>query len=188
MISKEAASAVPLPAMVDEQHPQSPTEPTGNASFLTFYTKSLELYEILSDILLSLYKNPTLPDRPEDSHHFYFNSFDDGQLAVFRLDHALSTWSQSLPSHLRSSSPASSTHPIIDRQSLVLRSRYEPSATHSSLLDCLSQISCLGSFMSEWFFCGLFYPSTATCIPESLSSGLMTPFHNDLPFSVPYSV
>ncbi|OQD83287.1 hypothetical protein PENANT_c017G07128 [Penicillium antarcticum] len=123
MISKEAAKAVPLPVVVDEHRLQVPLEQTEESLFLKFYTKSLELYEILNDILLSLYKSPTPPSKPENSHNSYFNSFDDGQVAVFRLDHALSTWSLDLPPHLRTSSPLSSRDPISDRQSIVLRLR-----------------------------------------------------------------
>ncbi|KAJ5306304.1 hypothetical protein N7508_005319 [Penicillium antarcticum] len=124
MISKEAAKAVPLPVVVDEHRLQVPLEQTEESLFLKFYTKSLELYEILNDILLSLYKSPTPPSKPENSHNSYFNSFDDGQVAVFRLDHALSTWSLDLPPHLRTSSPLSSRDPISDRQSIVLRLRF----------------------------------------------------------------
>ncbi|OGM40720.1 hypothetical protein ABOM_011034 [Aspergillus bombycis] len=120
MISKEAAGAVALPTMVDEEVPPSLAEShtqggTERPSFITFYAKCLELYEILNDILLSLYLNSDPPDRPGDHHTYYFQSFHEGQVTVFRLDHALTVWSQSLPSVFRSQfTPLPANHVIED--------------------------------------------------------------------------
>lgn len=130
MISKEAAGAIPLHTMADEDAPVS-TEPISSPdkeklSLLAFYAKSLELYEIMHDILLGIYKNQIPPDRPEDLQSYYFKSFYEGQLAVFKLDHALTSWSQSLPAYFSSQSNSSENR-IINRQSVVLRLRYNNS-------------------------------------------------------------
>lgn len=130
MISKEAAGAIPLPTMADEDGSAS-TEPISSAnkeklSFIAFYAKSLELYEIMNDILLGIYKNQTPPDRPQDLQQYYFKSFYEGQLAVFKLDYALTAWSQSLPAYFSSQSNSSENR-IINRQSVVLRLRYNNS-------------------------------------------------------------
>ncbi|RDH29672.1 fungal-specific transcription factor domain-domain-containing protein [Aspergillus welwitschiae] len=132
MISKEAAGAVPLPTMVDEEVPPGLLDAeshfqdgeTERPSFMTFYAKCLELYEILNDILLSLYSNSnTPPDRPEDHHNYYFRSFHEGQVTVTQLDYALTLWSQSLPKVFRCQSTPLPANDVISRQRIVLRLR-----------------------------------------------------------------
>ncbi|GLA21419.1 hypothetical protein AnigIFM62618_010730 [Aspergillus niger] len=132
MISKEAAGAVPLPTMVDEEVPPGFLDAESHfqdgeierPSFMTFYAKCLELYEILNDILLSLYSNSNTPaDRPEDHHNYYFRSFHEGQVTVTQLDYALTVWSQSLPKVFRCQSTPLPANDIISRQRIVLRLR-----------------------------------------------------------------
>ncbi|KAL7653069.1 hypothetical protein ACMYSQ_007805 [Aspergillus niger] len=138
MISKEAAGAVPLPTMGDEEVPpgsqdaESPPQDgeIERPSFMTFYAKCLELYEILNDILLSLYSNSNTPaDRPEDHHNYYFRSFHEGQVTVTQLDYALTVWSQSLPKVFRCQSTPLPANNIISRQRIVLRLRYNQGNT-----------------------------------------------------------
>ncbi|PYH76971.1 hypothetical protein BO82DRAFT_345884 [Aspergillus uvarum CBS 121591] len=128
MISKDAAGAVALPTMVDEEVPQVLTEsrPQGEIempSFITFYAKCLELYEILNDILLSLYLNSSPPEKSDDHHNYFFRSFHEGQVTVFQLDYALSVWSQSLPAIFRSQATPLPANHVISRQKVVLRLR-----------------------------------------------------------------
>lgn len=133
MISKEAAGDVPLPTMADGDNSdlaEPPSSSNKGLSFFAFYAKSLELYEIMNDILLSsVYKNQTPPDRPEDLQKYYSKSFYEGQLTVLQLEYALTSWSQSLPEYF-SSQLNSSENYIINRQSVVLRLRYGKKSFH----------------------------------------------------------
>ena len=89
---------------------------------MAFYAKSLELYEILNDILLSLYK-PVPEESPEDIHDFYFNKEgNEGERTIFDLDRSLTRWTRSLPSHLR----GTTANELFLRQGIVLRARYVP--------------------------------------------------------------
>ena len=75
MISKASSGAVPLPAAVDDEYIPSGSskevsQPPDRPSMMAFYAKSLELYEIMNDVLLSLYK-PVSDDNAEDIHSFH---------------------------------------------------------------------------------------------------------------------
>lgn len=127
MISKASCGPVPLPATVDEEYiPASSggevSQPEDQPSMMAFYAKSLELYEILNDILLSLYK-PVAEESPEDIHDFYFNKEgNEGERTIFDLDRSLTRWTRSLPSHLR----GTTANELFLRQGIVLRARYVP--------------------------------------------------------------
>lgn len=129
MISKVSSGAVPLPITVDDKFISTaslaePTQPAERPSMMVFYAKTLELYEIMNDVLLSLYK--AVPDEnPDDIHDFYFNkSVSEGERTVFELDRSLTRWSTSLPAHLRADSSVSSQeNPIFFRQGIVLHAR-----------------------------------------------------------------
>ncbi|KAB8260999.1 C6 transcription factor [Aspergillus pseudonomiae] len=129
MISKASCESVPLPATVDEEYIPTAsgieaTQPADQPSVMAFYAKSLELYEIMNDILLSLYQ-PVPDESPEDMYDLYFNKeTSQGERTIFELDRALSKWSQSLPSHLRGNSPAGPTDVVFYHQSVVLRARF----------------------------------------------------------------
>jgi hypothetical protein len=128
MISKASCGSVPLPATVDEEY--IPTalggevrQPADRPSVMAFYAKSLELYEILNDILLSLYK-PVPEGNPEDIYDFYFNRGpDEGERTIFELDRALTKWTQSLPAHLRGHTSSKPEDAVFYHQSVVLRAR-----------------------------------------------------------------
>ncbi|KAL3477446.1 fungal-specific transcription factor domain-containing protein [Aspergillus californicus] len=129
MISKGSCGAVPLPATVDEEYIASArgveaTQPADQPSMMAFYAKSLELYEILNDVLLSLYK-PVPEESPEDIYDFYFNrETSEGELTVFELDRALTKWTRSLPPHLREKPGPQFENIMFHRQSVVLRARF----------------------------------------------------------------
>ena len=128
MISKASSEAVPLPAAVDEEYilatdDAESAQPADRPSMMAFYAKSLELYEIMNDVLLSLYK--PLPDEGADGiHDFFFNHANyEGERTIFDLDRSLTRWTLSLPLHLRGASPLVTRNPIFCRQSIVLRAR-----------------------------------------------------------------
>jgi hypothetical protein len=128
MISKCAAQAVPLPASVDEEYTYSTSgaevcQPADRPSMMAFFAKSVELYEIMNDILLSLYM-PVPDECAEDMYGFYFSQESkEGERTIFELDRALTKWSRSLPPHLRKSSVDASKNPIFYRQGIVIRAR-----------------------------------------------------------------
>lgn len=127
MISKASYGSVPLPATVDEEYISATAgadaQPAGRPSLMAFYAKSLELYEIMNDVLLSLYK-PVPEENAEDIHDFYFSKeTHEGERTIFELDRALTRWTRSLPAHLCRTSSPESENPIFYRQSIVLRAR-----------------------------------------------------------------
>lgn len=72
MISKASSEAVPLPVAVDEEYisvssSAEATQPADRPSMMDFSVKTLELYEIMNDVLLSLYK--PLPDENAEGIH-----------------------------------------------------------------------------------------------------------------------
>ncbi|KAL4920044.1 fungal-specific transcription factor domain-containing protein [Aspergillus aurantiobrunneus] len=129
MISKASCGSVPLPATIDEEYIASASgtdiaQPADQPSIMAFYAKSLELYDILNDILLSLYK-PVTEESPDDIYDFYFSkSTSDDEITIFELDRSLTKWSRSLPAHLRGETTAGSNGVIFYRQTVVLRARF----------------------------------------------------------------
>lgn len=128
MITKTSSGAVPLPAAVDDEFIPSNSslevsQPPKRPSIMAFFGKTLELYDIMNDVLLSLY-NPSTDPSGEDIHDFYFNNITtEGERSIFELDHCLSRWTKSLPVHLRGEAAMASANPIFCRQSIVLRAR-----------------------------------------------------------------
>ncbi|KAF7586738.1 hypothetical protein BBP40_008381 [Aspergillus hancockii] len=100
------------------------TQPADQPSLMAFYAKSLELYEIMNDILLSLYK-PIPEESPEDMYDFYFNKeSSEDERTIFELDRALTKWSRNLPPHLRENASAAPDNVVFYHQSVVLRARF----------------------------------------------------------------
>lgn len=129
MISKASCGSVPLPATIDEEYIASASgpevaQPADQPSIMAFYAKSLELYEILNDILLSLYK-PVPEESPDDIYDFYFSrDTNEDELTIFELDRALTKWTRSLPPHLRGEPASGPNNMIFYRQTVVLRARW----------------------------------------------------------------
>ncbi|KAJ5818968.1 hypothetical protein N7474_004559 [Penicillium riverlandense] len=129
MISKASSEAVPLPAAVDEEYilasdDAESAQPADRPSMMAFYAKSLELYEIMNDVLLSLYK-PSPDEGAEGIHDFFFNhATHEGERTIFDLDRSLTRWTLSLPPHLKGASALVTRNPIFCRQSIVLRARF----------------------------------------------------------------
>lgn len=139
MITKGFGGAVPLPVAVDDEFisPESIAEvsqPPDQPSVMAFFGRSLELYDIMNDILLNIY-NVSADTNGENVHDFYFSSMTgEGERTIFELDHCLTQWTRSLPLHLREEQSMTLGNPIFCRQSIVLRARSVPgqgfSTTH----------------------------------------------------------
>lgn len=129
MISKASSTSVPLPDTVDEEYiPETSgaqaEQPSDRPSVMAFYAKSLELYEILNDILLSLYNKSSHDETPEDMYDYYFDQeINQGERTIFDLDRTLTKWTRTLPLHLRDPLSSWSDNIIFHRQSVVLRAR-----------------------------------------------------------------
>ncbi|KAJ5100107.1 hypothetical protein N7532_007108 [Penicillium argentinense] len=101
MISKTSSGAVPLPVNVDDEFvpvdlTSEPAQPPQHPSIMAFYAKTLELYEIMNDVLLSFYK-PIADDIGDDIHDLYFShAYNEGERTIFELDRSLTRWTRSL--------------------------------------------------------------------------------------------
>jgi len=129
MISKSLADAVSLPAMIEpESLSNQPNltgfQPRAPTSMMAFFVHSLQLYNIINDILLELYMADG-QSKQKDSHGFspeqLYQSFD--MAAILKLDGDLMTWGRTLPPHLRVSCTESSEDTIFWRQAVVCRAR-----------------------------------------------------------------
>lgn len=128
MISKYSSGAVPLPISVDDEFVSAaslaePSQLAERPSMMVFYAKTLELYEIMNDVLLSLYK-PVSDESADDIHDFYFNNTGgEGERTIFELDRSLTRWTRGLPVHLRGDLVNAQDNPIFFRQGIVLHAR-----------------------------------------------------------------
>lgn len=127
MISKSVAQAVPLPAMIDDSFLSS----SSNHAFgymqkdtpmsMAFFVKSLEIYEIVNDILISLYSST---DASNDALAAFFTGSNSSVDVVFQYDRALMSWGRTLPPHLRISTYEWASNPLFKRQATICRSRF----------------------------------------------------------------
>ncbi|KAK0112702.1 hypothetical protein ONS95_014439 [Cadophora gregata] len=131
MISSVVARAVPIP-QISPHDPRPPVQaphidsPEHNASPLTFYVKTLQLYDIISETLSStLYAVPGVEKNNRGHADAVTNNVDSSEIAtVLKMDHDLMGCGRSLPSYLRISSLDSFTSPIFQRQAVVFRARF----------------------------------------------------------------
>ncbi|EON65107.1 hypothetical protein W97_04343 [Coniosporium apollinis CBS 100218] len=128
MITSQAAATVPRPVTPNEL-PEQPdplgriSAGSGPLSDLNFFIQTLQLYEILNEILLDLY-TPASSGPSEDAYEFYFGTISVGKgNSIFELERKLLRWNQDLPIHLRYE-PDSNKHEIHIRQANILRLRY----------------------------------------------------------------
>ena len=126
MISKSLADAVPLPETNDENSPDNTDQglqPNNQPSRMAFFVESLRLYDIMNDVLLELYtRENNIKGRQDTASHR--SDYDSVDLAtILKLDRALMLWGQSLPPHLRISSPESAQNVTFQMQSIVCRAR-----------------------------------------------------------------
>jgi hypothetical protein len=134
MISQRSADAVPLPAAIDDEYLSSDPkvksrQPPDRPSIMAFFGQSLELYKILSKILLTFY-TPTDDESKADIYGLYFGDGScEGLTSVFELDRSLTSWARNLPLYLKTGTPESMADSTLYRQSNVLRARYACSTT-----------------------------------------------------------
>ena len=130
MISKSVAQAVPLPAMIDDQYLSNgsnydPHSDRSRPMSMAFFVKSLEIYEIVNDILISLYSGTETSD---DALAAFFTGGDACSISsidvVFQHDRALMSWGRTLPKHLKISSFEWAANPLFKRQAIICRSRF----------------------------------------------------------------
>lgn len=128
MISRVVARAVPLPQM-SPHHLNSPMpaphlESSDTiASPLTFYIKTLQLYDIISETLSSTLYAVSGSDKTSGGESGT-NNIDSAEIVtVLKMDHDLMVCGRSLPSYLRISSLDSFTSPMYQRQAVVFRAR-----------------------------------------------------------------
>ncbi|KAJ5160993.1 hypothetical protein N7492_006385 [Penicillium capsulatum] len=128
MISRASNGTASLPLTVDDEFivpgtSQGPAQPSDQPSIISFYAKTLELYEIMNDVLLSLYK-PVSEDSAPEAHDFLFSGTSEGERTIFDLDRSLSRWASGLPPHLCQGFDFASRNPVLYRQTIVLRARF----------------------------------------------------------------
>jgi hypothetical protein len=168
MISKISSGAVPLPVLVDDEFipvdaTVDPTQPTQKLSMMAFYAKTLELYEIMNEVLLSLHK-PVSDDGPEETHQFSFtNTNTDGEHTIFELDHSLTRWAQGLPAHLRTGSTEGAHNPVFFRQGIVLNARFVNKTPRTRKLERILTNHHADSCTFAYFYFDPFCQSTALC-------------------------
>jgi hypothetical protein len=170
-ISRNVARGPLKPSPVAISIPLSGIQPDiANGNILEFFIYSIDLFEILNDILQSLYgprSPPSTPakDEPRDSLGSGSTALDVGP--VLEIDQKLTKWKEMLPKHLQynSKSPEvpkpqwSSGQRIHFRQSVVLRQRF----LHVKLLclrPILAQFITTGLDDSEWL------SSTCSLVPR----------------------
>ncbi|UNI24980.1 hypothetical protein JDV02_010693 [Purpureocillium takamizusanense] len=110
---------VPVPSMIDDEYLDSRAEssairPDGEPSVVAFFVKTIELYDIINDIILELYQSST-DMASKETHHL---------VAVLQFDDRLLKWEQSLPEHLQYAHCKGEQDLIFERQRIVLRARY----------------------------------------------------------------
>ena len=138
MVPTSCNNAVPLPLDLDEQDYQSDILPEahyeresifaasgGEATMISFFILSVDLYEIVQDILLSFYADETASDRIS-GYECYFV----GPGSIFEIDNKLAKWCSRIPSKLQldyGATPASTQDEVektFRRQAVVLWLRY----------------------------------------------------------------
>ncbi|MAD86696.1 MAG: hypothetical protein CL912_27380 [Deltaproteobacteria bacterium] len=93
------------------------------ASPLTFYIKTLQLYDIISETLSSTLYAVSGSDKTSGGESGT-NNIDSAEIVtVLKMDHDLMVCGRSLPSYLRISSLDSFTSPMYQRQAVVFRAR-----------------------------------------------------------------
>lgn len=147
MISRVSSEVVPLPLTVDDEFISSkttsdPSQPGDQPSMMWFYAKTLELYEIMNDVLLNLYK-PVFDDHTDEPHDFYLNCvLSEGERTIFDLDRSLTRWTRGLPRHLGAESSIPQSNPILFRQRIVLHARCVRNHNHLGCLNFRTDLIC----------------------------------------------
>ncbi|KAI0886964.1 fungal-specific transcription factor domain-containing protein [Annulohypoxylon maeteangense] len=128
MISGHLASAVPLP-----QDPQTilANDTDGEQSVrikprnrLAFFVNSVELYEIINQIIVTLYTTkPTVNRSRSSSHSGPCHRIADDLAAALNLDESLNTMEKEIPPELKITSPDVSKDTTLHRQAVIIHIR-----------------------------------------------------------------
>ncbi|KAH8700820.1 fungal-specific transcription factor domain-containing protein [Talaromyces proteolyticus] len=124
-ISRAIASAVPLPAPIDDEYLLESAETFGEQragmpSQIEFFIQTVKLYGMLDDILLSLYS----PNSDSATLYGKLQCWDNN--SIFRVEAGLSRWKKEIPSCLQfnGQNEVSKLGSVFHRQSNVLQARY----------------------------------------------------------------
>lgn len=98
---------------LDSQVEPSATRPDGKPATVAFFIKSLELYDIVNDVLAELYMNSG-EKSAENSDYL---------VPVLRFDDRLVRWVSSLPAQLLYTSDPMGEGLVLRRQRVVMRMR-----------------------------------------------------------------
>ncbi|XWW94035.1 hypothetical protein V2A60_001977 [Cordyceps javanica] len=111
MISAELASCVPLPAL-----PEQDNQTIDGSTDVSFFVKSVELYEITQRLVETLYSTPTgRTQRVKPSQQAISDLAN-----IVQIDGDMSEWEQSLPKQLQQHTLGT----IVARPSIILRLRF----------------------------------------------------------------
>ena len=116
MISQEMATEVPLPLCTQD-----------TTMRLSFFAKSIELYEIINRITLAVYSNATTKRYKKGPSDSPPEGADEDLATIMELDQALANWEKRLPDHLSMEFLYIFEDEIIKRQAVILRIRLAPS-------------------------------------------------------------
>lgn len=137
MISERLASDVPLPLYSHNAVAQNGADRgnSGDFSKIAFFTKSVELYEIINSITQAFYSDHHAPrsrtasrkSSKQDMHQGAstpsHDSMEEDLGTVMKLDGALTEWEHTLPDHIRIKVIKESDSEIFMRQAVILRIR-----------------------------------------------------------------
>ena len=90
---------------------------------LSFFSKSIELYEIINRITLAIYSSAEMKRCKKDPGANPPVSVDEDLATVMELDEALGIWKRRLPDHLSIEFLYIFEDDVIQRQAVILRIR-----------------------------------------------------------------
>lgn len=128
MIAPTLADAVPRPLPIEEQylsHGAVQSLPQGTPSILDFFLQTIELYDILSDVLINLYSPASVDDQTVHGHgakHFGRSGPDDNALSSLSIESRLVRWESGLPPHLKLDT-TNQYNAYFTRQAVILHQR-----------------------------------------------------------------
>lgn len=134
------SNSVPLPASIDEKYLCSEPgkegkQPHGAPSNMGFFRATLELYDILEDILSTFYPSGVCDQPDQNDDHTTISRVNLDLNSILRIDRSMSNWSASLPPHLIERTPTIGLD--VDesflRQANVLKLRYYKVVTSHSI-------------------------------------------------------
>lgn len=112
MISQEMATDIPLPMCTQD-----------TTMRLSFFAKSIELYEIINRLTLAVYSNAPTTRCKKDPTEGPSEGADEDLTTIMELDEALATWEKGLPNHLNVEFLYIFEDEVIKRQAVILRIR-----------------------------------------------------------------